>query len=319
MKNICYIILAFIGISFFFFGCKSDSNYKPSQLRIAYNVLVDPATEDYEIFVMDMNGENPVNISTNPSIDWAYSSFGNQLFVISDRDTCSRCYFLYETDTKGSYWKKISKTLIQDSWVSHRANGKELIVKPAGTANETFQIIDINGNILSSVDPKMDYFNDPCFSPDGESIIFRGYNGALDKSQEAELYSFNLATGEKKRITNHIGKASNIDDPLYWAGPARWNPRNDKITYSSNFKNISTIISMDITEKKTKSLTQKNVKAIWHDVSPDGNFLAYDGQLDFKADSATTHIFIMDFEKCTSKKLTSGDKFKQGPVFVYDK
>ena len=144
MKNIIFITLA--NISILFIGCKSESN--PSQLRIAYNVLVDPNSDDYDIFLMDLDGKNPTNISNNEYIDWVYSAYSDKLYIISDRDTCTRCYFLYETDTKGTYWNKISKTLIQDSWVSLRAEGTELIIKPAGTAYEVFQIIDLPGLML---------------------------------------------------------------------------------------------------------------------------------------------------------------------------
>lgn len=268
---------------------------------------------------MDLEGNDPTNISNNECIDWAYSAYGDKLYVISDRDTCTQCYFLYETDTKGSYWNKISKTLIQDSWVSIRSEGTELIIKPAGAINQAFQIIDLKGNILSTIDPKMDYFNDPCFSPDGGSIIFRGYNGELSKSNKAELYSFNLATQEKQRITKYPANASTFDHYQYYAGPPRWNPKYGKITYSSSSNGHSKIKAIDNIELKPKSLTQRNVKAIWHDISPDGRYLAFDGQLDLKADSATSHIFIMDFDLRSANKLTIGNGYKQGPVFVYEK
>ena len=315
MKNIIFITLA--NICILFIGCKSESD--PSQLRIAYNVLVDPNSNDYDIFLMDLDGKNPTNISNNEYIDWVYSAYSDKLYIISDRDTCTRCYFLYETDTKGTYWNKISKTLIQDSWVSVRAEGTELIIKPAGTAYEVFQIIDLQGNILSTVDPKMDYFNDPCFSPDGSSIIFRGYNGDLSRSNEAELYSFNLTSQEKKKITNYPPNTSTFGNFQYYAGPPRWSPKYGKITYSSSSNNHSRIKAIDTIKIKPKSLTGHNIKSIWHDISPDGRYLTFDGQLDFKADSASSDIFIIDFDLRSATKLTIGNGYKQGPVFVYEK
>ena len=317
MKDIISIFISFISICIIFSGCKSE--YDNTKLRIAYNVLVDHDTHNYDIFVMDTKGENPINISNNEYFDWAYSAYSEKLFVISDRDTCSRCYFLYETDTNGSYWNKISKTLIQDSWVSNRAEGTEFIIKPIGAANEAFQIIDMDGNIISTVDPKMDYINDPCFSPDGRNIIFRGYNGDLSKSNEAELYSFNLKTHQKRKISKYPEDALTFAQYKYHASPPRWNPQYGKITYSSSLNNTSKIKAIDTLKMKSKSLTQGNVKAVWHDISPDGKLLAFDGQLDFKADSITTHIFIMDFENRSAKRLTNGSGYKQGPVFVYEK
>lgn len=266
-----------------------------------------------------MDGGRSINISNNKYNDWAYSAYNDKLYVISDRDTCNHCYFLYETDAKGSYWRKISKTIVQDSWVSLRADGTELIIKPEGSNSEVFQIIDLNGNTLSIVDPKMDYINDPCFSPDGKSIVFRGYNGDIDRTNEAELYRYNLKTLEKVKITKSPPNTMTFGKHQYHASPPRWNSEYGKITYSSSVNQLSTIKSLDLQERTSQSITQRNVKAIWHDISADGKYLVYDAQLDFKADSTTTQIFVMDFEKRNARRLTIGPGYKQGPVFVYEK
>ncbi len=310
-------IITIISICLFCFSCKTDPDF--SQTRIAYNVLVDPSTDDYDVFIMDLEGGNPINISNNQSLDWVYSAYGDKLYVISDRDTCNRCYFLYETDAKGSYWNRISQTLIQDSWVSIRTKGTEIIIKPFGKSNEPFQIIDLSGNTLSKVNPNMDYFNDPCFSPDGKSIVFRGYNGDVSKSNEAELYSYHLETGEKNRITKYADSSSTFGHYQYHASPPRWNKHLNKITYSSSSNGESNIKAIDLQKQEPKTLTQRNVKSIWHDISSNGKYMAYDGQLDFKADSTTSQIFIMDFDKRSSKKITVGHGYKQGPVFVAEK
>lgn len=306
--------------------CKNDTtSNSPSpkqranrtETLIAYNVLVDPSTDNYDIFVTDLEGEYHNNIANYNWLDWVYSSYQNRLYVISDRDTCSRCYFLYETDSKGSYWNKISDTQLQDSWVDTRYDGTEIIVKPVGKSNTPFHVIDRNGTLIREINTQMDYSNDPCFSPDGNSIVYRGYNGDLSKINESELYLYNLKTTSSSKITSYPTDGNLFGHLQYYANPPRWNNRTNEISYSTSFNNNSIIKSIDLIKKTNNPITHKNIKAVWHDISDNGQWLTYDGQLNFKADSNTTQIFLMDFEKRSTKKLTKGSGYKQGPVFVY--
>ncbi len=311
-------------VLFFFSACKTDSIHKENTEKItldtliAYNVLVDPSTYNYDIFVTDLKGSKHQNISNNDCLDWVYSAYNDKLFVISDRDTCAQCYFLYETNSTGTEWKKIGNTLVQDSWVDSRNDGKELIIKPKGDTNTPFEIIDRSGNLIAKVNPEMDYFNDPCFSADGNQIVFRGYNGDLNEAHKAELYIYDLQTKSKRQLSTYPKDGKTFGHFQYYAGPPRWNDIENRISYSSSNNEKSIINSVNTKGAETKKLTRGNIKAIWHDISLDGKWIAFDGQLDFKADSTTSQIFISNFEKRSSRKITSGSGYKQGPVFVYD-
>lgn len=304
-------------------SCNSDSTASQSQIDmpkdtlIAYNVLVDPNNYDYDIFITDIDGNHHENITNHKSIDWVYGAYEDKLFVISDRDTCKQCYFLYETNIEGSKWNKISKTIIQDSWVDIRKKGKELIIKPQGELNTPFEIIDRAGNLIEIVDPQMDYFNDPCFSADGSQIVFRGYNGKSDEIHKAELYIYNLQNKTKKKLTTYPSNGKTFGHFQYYAGPPRWNDATNMISYSSSNNDQSNIRAIDTTGANKNKITHGNIKAVWHDITTDGRWMAFDGQLNFKADSATTQIFLTNVEKRSTNKITNGKGYKQGPVFVY--
>jgi len=318
-----YILIAITTTLILLCNCKSNTDeHAPStdtvksEMLIAYNVLVDPASNNYDIFITDFAGNNQRNITENDAMDWVYSSYEDRLYVISDRDTCNACYFLYETDAQGSHWTKISETQIQDSWVDTRNKGEQIIIKPIGQPNTPFQIIDKKGNVITEIDPQMDYFNDPCFAPDGNSIVYRGYNGALSKSIEAELYLYDINAKTNTQLTTYPKDAQPIGNYQYRASPPRWNDKSNMISYSSSFDDQSVIKSATHLGEAMRNLTQKNVKAMWHDISADGEWLTFDGQLDFKADSTTTQIFLMNFDKRSSSSITSGAGYKLGPVFV---
>ena len=65
-------------------------------ISIAYNVHIRDSVNknNYEIITMNIDGTNKTNITNNPDVAWTYYAYKNRLFFISDRDTCSRCFFL---------------------------------------------------------------------------------------------------------------------------------------------------------------------------------------------------------------------------------
>jgi len=318
-RNTILLIAIFAIIS-----CNSKSDHatisqgKQATLKkcIAYNVLVDPLNNNYDIHITDLEGKDHINISNNESLDWVYSSYGNHLYAISDRDTCKQCYFLYETDIHGSKWRKVSNTQVQDSWIDSRNNGEQLIIKPIGKPNTPFQIIDRRGKVITELNTGMEYANDPCFSADGRSIIYRGYSGSDMNATMAELYQYDMKTKANKKLTNYPKDGKTFGNYQYHAGPPRWNNKTNVISYSSSSNGTSVIKSVTPKGEAKRKLTQHNVKAVWHDISSDGEWMVFDGQLDFKADSNTTQIFITNYKTRNTKSITRGNGYKQGPVFI---
>lgn len=312
MKRYLYSLLIVISC---LYGC--DPTYSDADLRIAYNVDDGGLDQDYDIYVMNIDGSNPINISNNNGVDWVYTAYDNSLFVLSDRNECKRCFYLYETDTKGSQWRKISDIRLADSWISTRHEGKELIVKPYAEEINIFNIISIQGDIISKVKVDLPYANDPCFSPDGNQIVFRGSRLLDDNNQptEVELYTMNVDGTNLNQIT--FGKS----DKQIATQPRtpRWNAVTNDITFSSPINDAERIYRINPTSKSTIGITTRTAKAIWHDVSMDGRYLAYDAKLNFISDSNNYNIFILDSKTRNVEKITNGRGKRLAPVFVYEK
>ena len=69
----CLIAVAFVAL-----GCGSPSGPAsdektgaPSTYRIVYNVLHDETADDYEVFVMELDGSGKHNLTRHPAVDWA--------------------------------------------------------------------------------------------------------------------------------------------------------------------------------------------------------------------------------------------------------
>lgn len=94
MKNSFYLIIASLVLC----SCASLHNKKNTsekEYSIAYNIHENDTIHknNYEVITMNMDGSNKKNITNNPDVAWTYYAYTNRLFIISDRDTCSRCFF----------------------------------------------------------------------------------------------------------------------------------------------------------------------------------------------------------------------------------
>lgn len=285
--------------------------------RIAYNVMVDSLGKNYDVFTMRPDGSNKQNISQGPGVEWVYLAAGDKLFVVSDQDTCERCFYLYETDAYGTYWKKVSDLPMSESWMGYNHKENRLIVKPAGPPNEPFQILDAKTGIrLMAIRPPLKYFSDPIFSEDYTSIIFRGSNkqSTTDQNDFDELYEMDLETGELFRLTNYPKGDKTASATDYHAGPMQLYEEGEMSYCSFQNGNYSLFLYNPFL-KESRQITDDVANEVFHCYSPKKDFLIYDSSPLDKED--TFHIFSLDLKTKSAVCLTN-DQYKvhQAPVCV---
>ncbi len=283
-----------------------------AQEKIAYNVLEDAASQDYEIYVMDVDGTNAKNISNSKSVDWVYDSFGEKIYFLSDRDQCFRCFNLYEMDAQGKNLRKITDYKLADSWLSSRNDGKEFIVKPAEQGKPTFYIIDSEGEILEKIIVDLAYANDPAFSPNGEHIVFRG----SDKSSPRELgftdalYVMDLKSREMQKISSHPDEDAGKKWSGYLAAAPRWRA-DGKISFASKVDNNYDIYLINPDGSGKESVTPLENNQVFHHWNQKGELI-------FEA-SMNNHSGYELYKRGLDGKiiqLTDDDAEQYAPVFV---
>lgn len=300
-------------------SCNSDrtnQKEKPYKLKIAYNVLFDDETDDYEVFIMDLDGSNKQNITNLSGVEWTYHAFEDNIYFISDRDTTHRLYFLYKMKPDGSEKVNISEIRLADSWHSTRHNGSELIIRPHKTVDTAFYIVDSLGKVTSKIRPDLEYMNDPLFSPDGKQIVFRGGNKStkFERGFDDELYIMNDDGSNLKKITHFPENDTLKKWYNYSAGPPRWNSKENFITYQSVQNGKYSLFAVTPDGSKQWKLNNNDFFEGWHDWSPDGKYLAIEI---FDKDQTQFHIALMDWQTKETKILTDTTyKFQQAPVFV---
>ncbi len=307
MKNIFVVLTAVLSV------CSAQEEI-PKELRdykIAYNVLFDKEKDNYEIFVMNPDGSGKKNISNWKGVDWVYTSFGNKIYFVSDRDTSRRKYFLYEMDADGNNIRRISSFLIADSWQGVRKNGTEFVVSSAKDhrRNELY-VIDNNGRELRRLTNDTLYDNDPIFSPDGNHIVFRSKRG----TPYDELWMMNADGSGLHRLTQYPDDDTTAFIHSYHAGPPFWEPNGNFISYISNQQGKSSIFLIDPDGSNPRKLSRTvEMNEGWHSWSPDGKYLVAECS---DADHKKYSIYLMDAQGKILHQLTSEYQYEQAPVFV---
>ncbi len=286
---------------------------------IAYNVAMDDEQSDYDIWTVDPVTRVHSNITNHPDVAWTYLAIDNKILFLSDRDTCTRCFRLYEMHADGSGVRKVSNLLLRDSWMSARAQGRELIVAPSSTIDTAFHILRRrDGQFIGRVEPPLPYCNDPVFSPGGQQIVFRGGKAKSKREQDFDeaLYSIRSDGTNLIRLTHELSEDESTPWYAYRAGAPRWHPADNYISYQSFRDGKYSLFGVTPHGNSIGRLTDLPQQEGWHDWSKDGRWLAVEV---FDPDQSQFHIGLMDWRTKDWQILTdTAFRYQQAPVFVYD-
>ena len=314
MKSLSYLIIGVI-----LFSCtKKEAEEPPKNYRIAYNVWTDKEGDNYEVFTMNADGSDQVNITNLSGVEWTYRAYNDKVFYISDKDTCHRCYFLYETDAFGKEHRKIGGPQLRDSWMSTRKGGEEIIVNPKIENDSAFYIINRSGELVQKVYTGLTYYSDPCFSPDGTEIVFRGSNKRFKPNvgYQDELYIVSVDGRNLRQLTKYPEGDTTANWYSYHAGPPYWEPNRNIITYHSKQQGGSFLFQINPDGTGLRRLTPDSIPVGWHSWSPDGKRIVFDSNTGGNDENMNFDIFLMDYESGEITQITTDTIFEQSPVFV---
>lgn len=291
---------------------------QPANLRIAFNVLQDQKTDDYEVYSMRADGSQALNITNHRDVAWTYYAWEERLFFVSDRNACRRCYFLYESDAYGKNVRRVSGLQLEDSWMGARFSGNEMVVAGRVDTRVRYQLFIIDtttGNYRQLTNESAAAFRDPVFSPDGKRIAYVYKKNRTDRSEIEELYVMNADGTNRRKLTTYPADDPLGKDPGYKVGPPQWNAKYKFITYQSNQAGKQSIYAVTVDGKKHWKLTESKLDEGWHAWSPDGEWLAFDSRNEA---TGRYDIYLMNYKTRELKNLTAESpmKYHQAPVFL---
>lgn len=288
-------------------GCAAttpkDSANSP-EWRIVYNVWIDVEADNYDVFIMDLDGGNARNLTNHPAVDWAYSARDGRVYVVSDRDDEKRKYHLYAMDPGTGNLEMLTRFRVRDSWVGTHG-GRLLVATDEASSAEIVEIDEASGQVLRRLTRDEHRDNDPAYSPDGRQMAWRSYRSGLD-----EIWVMDLASGDSRQLTRYPADDPGKDEYGYHAGPPRW--QGDWISFCSKRGGNTSIYRVRSDGSDLQQLTHGSGDECWHDWSPDGRWLVYDA-----SDPVGGYdIYLRDLQTGQDRRLTNSPWVEQAPVFI---
>lgn len=213
-----------------------------------------------EIYVVDFDGSNPVQVTRDQSINLspAWSSDGSQLAYVSYRDGIPKVYTVNLRDGTQRLVAGYPGINISPAW---RPGSNQLAVTLSKSGNPDIYLVSSGGDIIQKLVQSWSINVSPSWSPDGRRLAY-----VSSESGNPHIYVLEVSSGQKRRITFTSGN--------YNTSPS-WSPKGDWIAYSGMVGGRHNIFICKPDGSDVRQLTHgegDNESPSW---SPDGRMIAF--------------------------------------------
>ncbi len=201
-----------------------DPSWSPDGKRITFMSMRDGHVIDfaptYEIYIMDVDGGNPQNLTNNPSDDRypSWSPDGKRIVFVSERPGHFRgeagiTTEIYVMDADGGNQQKLTENRQTDWFPSWSPDGERIAYasdRKGDFENFDIYVMDADGGNQQKLTNHRDYDWMPSWSPDSERIAFMS-----EMDGNSEIYVMDADGGNLQNLTDNRHSDSN---PA-WLGP----------------------------------------------------------------------------------------------------
>ncbi|MFY9609689.1 MAG: winged helix-turn-helix domain-containing protein [Blastocatellia bacterium] len=216
---------------------KGLPHISPDGQRIAYVDFRGGVNQD--IWVMDSDGNNPLQLTTDPRVDWAPSWF-------PDND---RIAFQSYRQDRQAVWSISTKsgreTLLVDpgiaiGWPRLSPDGKRIAFNSTESGTINIWVIPVEGGTPRQLTFDSEAMGWPCWSPDGTLIAFQTKRG-----EDTNIMLMPADGDTPTQLTFDLGQS--------W--PGDWSPDGDKIVYAGQRNDLWNIYWVSRSTKSQKQMT----------------------------------------------------------------
>ncbi len=228
-------------------GCGGGGgNLGPSRIAFFSN-----RTGTGEVWVMDMNGANLVNVSAGQGDGHVWDPFGTKIAFVSNR---TGNWDVWLVNANGTGLTQLSNDSSVEGDLDWKPSGGKLVYVKSGVGLVERDLVTNTETLLTNAGS---FFLTPKYSPSGAEIVFAWSPTGTD----IEIAKIPSAGGPPTNLTNDSANQDTLP---------RWSPNGQQIAWLK----AGNLWVMDANGANQTQLTNTG-NVTWLAFSPNGQFLAY--------------------------------------------
>ncbi|HRD57430.1 MAG TPA: hypothetical protein PK504_05245 [Ferruginibacter sp.] len=260
---------------------------------------------NFEIYSMDLEGENIKNLSCNKATDFAFCHLQNNDLLFYSNRTGNNEIFIATADGKKTI--NLSNHASSDRVPYASPDGKNIMfVSDRDHQEGEVYMMNIDGSNVKRITHNNEFEDAPQWSPDGKKLIYtRQVKNANDTGNKAplngEIYIMNVDGSDEKQLTFRAG----------WDGGAAFSPNGNQIAFYGKTENGHyDIFLMDADGKNLFNLTLDEMEDYSPAWSPDSKWIAFT-----RGNAKNYDVWIMEIETKIKHRLTKHPKRDESPIW----
>jgi TolB protein len=180
-------------------GILTAPEFSPDGQKILFT-RNNPTNNQFQIMLMDANGENAGNIPKVSGWDTTWSPDGKKILFASDRGGLTQ---LYTINLQGKQLFQVTKLPAIRGRSDWSPDGQFIVTYSGDAWKREVYIMNADGSNVRQLTPSGGNSQGPSFSPDGKWVTFTAYFDHFGDENGCEIYIIRVDGTDLRRLTNN--------------------------------------------------------------------------------------------------------------------